>query len=114
MTYQHIHLDYLNTISDGDAATRQMLLEMVSAEVRSSPRLMRKAYQAQHWEEFHSLSHKLKSTLAFVGNAQMTEANRLILSNLEEKNYQANYDQWLSVFDRLTEVVLRELEQELE
>jgi HPt (histidine-containing phosphotransfer) domain-containing protein len=31
--------------------------------------------EAGHWDELRLASHKLKSTLAFVGNEQMTAAN---------------------------------------
>lgn len=112
MTYQHINLDYLDTISGGDDDTKQTILEMVKAEMRSAPSDMRHAYSSQNWEEFHAIAHQLKATLAFVGNQDLTEANQSILSNLEEEKYDESYDQWLSVFDRLGNSVLTELNQE--
>lgn len=113
MTYKHINLDYLNMISDGDDATRQMLLEMVYNELTTVVPAMEQAYQAGNWSEFHGIVHKLKSTLAFAGNPELTLANQNILTNLEEEKFEIDYSPWLSVFQRLSGDVLEELNREI-
>jgi HPt (histidine-containing phosphotransfer) domain-containing protein len=113
MTYKYINLDYLDTISSGDDSTRRMLLEMVQTEMNSVLSQMRQAYRDGNWPEFHHIAHQLKSTLAFIGNPELTLANQSILSHLEDEDYAADYELWLAVFERLSDPVLQELHKEM-
>lgn len=87
---------------------------MVQQELSSAIPDMVRAYEAQQWEDLHEIVHKLKSTLAFVGNPKLTSLNQNMLSQLEQKNYQADYSTWLSEYDHLAEPIQKELIQELE
>ena len=114
MTYQYIHLEYLDTVAGEDQQLRKTLLEMVQQELSSSVPEMALAYDTQNWEELHGIVHKLKSTLAFVGNPELIKINQNILSQLEEKNYSADFASWLSEYSHLSGPVRNELKQELE
>ncbi|PHN03090.1 Hpt domain-containing protein [Flavilitoribacter nigricans] len=113
MTYQYIQLAYLDTIAGDDPQLRQTLLEMVQAELSAAVPEMNQALEDQQWEELHSIVHKLKSTLAFIGNQELTTLNQDMLSCLEERNYEADFGTWLSKYDHLSGPIRKELQQEL-
>jgi HPt (histidine-containing phosphotransfer) domain-containing protein len=114
MTYQYIHLGYLDTVAGEDQQLRRTLLEMVQEELASAVPEMVQAYDSHNWEELHGIVHKLKSTLAFVGNPDLIRINQNILSHLEERNYSADFATWLSEYNHLYGPVRIELKQELE
>lgn len=114
MTYKYIQLAYLDTVAGEDQQLRKTLLEMVQQELSAAVPDMVQAYEAQQWEDLHEIVHKLKSTLAFVGNPKLTSLNQNMLSQLEQKNYQADYSAWLSEYHHLAKPIQQELIQELE
>ena len=75
-TFLHINLEYMDMMSDGDADMKKTMLEMLIDEMPEEFQKMRNAIQANNWAELASVSHKMKSTLAFVGNDEMTSANK--------------------------------------
>lgn len=77
-TFEHLNLDYLNLMTGGDADMQKMMLDILFEELPVELDMLTTHYDAQSWEELKSVSHKLKSTLAFVGNDPMTEANNQI------------------------------------
>ncbi len=84
--YKHINLDYLDVMSDGDDDMKKTMLEMLLVEIPEELQKMRASTAAANWTELSAISHKMKSTLAFVGNKAMTEANKeleLIAKNEE-------------------------------
>jgi len=83
-TYQFINLDYLELMSDGDDSMKKVLLEMLIEELPDEIVKMRSLQQASNWAELSSVSHKMKSTLSYVGNETMTEANKTIEKNTKE------------------------------
>lgn len=113
MTYRFIQLAYLDTISGDDRELRQTLLEMVQHEIQTAIPAMKQAFQLKNWEELQEVSHKLKSTLAFVGNTDLTAANQAILTHLEEERFSFDYETQLAVLLQLLGPVLTELRQEL-
>jgi len=80
-TYQHINLDYLNLMTDGDADMKKTMLEILFDELPKEIDLLSIHYASAAWEDLKSISHKLKSTLSFVGNERMTTANNQIEYN---------------------------------
>ena len=77
-THQHINLDYLSLMSDGDRDMVQTMLEMLLVELPDELGQMKLLHRAGNWADLHRVSHKMKSTLAFVGNEELTAANRQI------------------------------------
>ena len=78
--YEFINLEYMEMMSDGDDSMKKIMLEMLITELPEELQKMTDCIPASTWEEMCSVSHKMKSTLAFVGNNSMTTANREIES----------------------------------
>lgn len=74
----HINLEYLRLMADGDRDMEQTMLEMLITELPEEFEKMKVHLDAKGWEDLGKVSHKMKSTLAFIGNEQMTNANKEI------------------------------------
>ena len=85
ISLRYINLDYLDQMSMGDLDTKKLLLEMLLEELPESIQKLQELYQQKNWKAMHETSHKMKSTLAFVGNREMTRANLHILEGLRAK-----------------------------
>lgn len=81
MAYQYIDLSYLNLMADGDREMKKTMLGMLLEEPAEEMILMQEHAAQQDWQALHQVSHKMKSTLAFVGNEEMTELNKKIETN---------------------------------
>ena len=87
---QVINLEYLKVMAEGDADLEKTMLEMILEELPAEFSSMQELYAKQDWHQLFQVSHKMKSTLAFVGNKEMTEANKALeqctrnQENLEE------------------------------
>ncbi len=77
-TYQFINLEYLELMSDGDNGMKKVLLEMLLEELPVEMDKMKELATASSWAELSEVSHKMKSTLAYVGNDDMTVANKTV------------------------------------
>lgn len=77
-TFNYIQLDYLETMTDGDADMMQTMLEMLIEEIPDEIGKMQTALAAKDWEELFQLSHKMKTTLSFVGNEDMINTNKTL------------------------------------
>ncbi len=78
ISYQHINLEYLETMTGGDAEMMNQMLTMLIDEIPSEIIKMQESVVLKDWEEIFQLSHKLKTTLAFIGNDDMTSLNKTI------------------------------------
>ena len=85
-TYQFINLEYLDLMSDGDNGMKKILLEMLLDELPTEFEKMIVCRDSNSWNDLSEVSHKMKSTLAYVGNNEMTVANKTIeiLSKTEQ------------------------------
>jgi len=77
-TYQFINLEYLELMSDGDDAMKKVLLDMLLEELPQEVEKMKTLVDQSAWNDVSEVSHKMKSTLAYVGNDEMTVANKSI------------------------------------
>ncbi len=75
LAYQHIDLSYLEMMADGDDFMKKTMLDMLLEEMPPELEKLREAYLTQDAEALRAVAHKMKSTLAFVGNPAMSEAN---------------------------------------
>lgn len=73
-----IDLSYLEMMTDGDDSMKKTMLDMLIEELPPELEKLRSAYLSQDFEELSSVAHKMKSTLAFVGNEPMTKANAVL------------------------------------
>jgi HPt (histidine-containing phosphotransfer) domain-containing protein len=71
-----INLDYLRLMADNDDEMIQTMLAMLLEELPAEMDKIRTLCQAGNWPELSRVSHKMKSTLAFVGNEEMANANK--------------------------------------
>ena len=108
--YNHIKLDYLDLMSDGDPDMKKTMLEMLLAELPEEFAKMRSLSDQSNWEELGNVSHKMKSTLAFVGNDEMTNSNKKL--ELLAKN--ASETELISGLIEILESKLKEVMLELE
>lgn len=78
ISFQHINLEYLETMTGGDAEMMNQMLTMLIDEIPTEIVKMQESIALKDWEEIFQLSHKLKTTLAFIGNNDMTSLNKTI------------------------------------
>jgi HPt (histidine-containing phosphotransfer) domain-containing protein len=78
MTYKYINLEYLDTMTGGDAEMKREMLSMLIAEIPDEMSKMQVATAAADWEEVFQISHKFKTTLSFIGNEEMTNTNKTV------------------------------------
>lgn len=110
--YNHIKLDYLDLMSDGDPDMKKTMLEMLLAELPEEFAKMRNLTDQKGWEELGNVSHKMKSTLAFVGNDEMTNSNKkleLLAKNASETDLIPGL---MEILESELEKVIVELEEE--
>lgn len=81
MGYKHIDLSYLDLMADGDRDMKKTMLGMLLEEPAEEMQLMREHAKNEDWEALHQVSHKMKSTLSFVGNEEMVALNKEIETN---------------------------------
>ncbi len=76
--YQHIDLSYMDLMSDGDPDMKKTMLEMLFDEPIAEMHKMKELEEQKDWTELKAVSHKMKSTLSFVGNELLTNTNKKI------------------------------------
>jgi HPt (histidine-containing phosphotransfer) domain-containing protein len=77
-TYNYIQLDYLETMTDGDADMMQTMLEMLITEIPEEIEKMKVCVAAKDWQELFQVSHKMKTTFSFVGNEAIINTNKTL------------------------------------
>ena len=108
--FHYISLDYIDKMSGGDEETKKLLLDMLINELPQAVLEMKQLFAAKKWELLRNASHKMKSTLAFVGNDQMTRANRKILETLSSSGNGNSLHQEMKTLEMLGPKVLTELQ----
>lgn len=83
--YKHINLEYLELMSDGDVDMKGILLDMLLTEPGGEFEKMQKLAAEKNWDELKQVSHKMKSTLPYVGFEELTETNKKIDKMLWER-----------------------------
>jgi PAS domain S-box-containing protein len=72
----YIDLSYMELMSDGDVEIKKLMLELLFDEPLEEFKKMKQFFSVQDWTGLKAVSHKMKSTLAFVGNAELTDKNK--------------------------------------
>jgi len=109
MSYQHINLDYLNLMSDGDDDMKKVMIEMLLEEVPGEVDKMNTFHQEANWKQLREVSHKLKSTLAFIGNDTLTNTNQQVEDIAKEANGVEKLPELLNTISSLYPAALAEL-----
>lgn len=111
--YSYINLDYLELMSDGDVDMKKVMLEMLLEELPVEVQKLADLSEAKDMDNLSAVSHKLKSTLAFVGNEILDHTNKAIekIAKGEGEN-PLELTSMTSNMSKYCELVLRELRQE--
>lgn len=83
--YKYINLNYLELMSDGDAQMKSILLDMLLTEPVGEFEKMQSLSAQKNWDELKQVSHKMKSTLPYIGFEELTETNKRIDKTLWER-----------------------------
>ena len=110
--YTFINLEYMEMMADGDAEMKQVMLNMLLTELPEELEKMLGLLASENWEELGSVSHKMKSTLAFVGNPQMTNANKDIETLAKTSEGTAQISGLMKVMEEVCPKILEELKME--
>jgi HPt (histidine-containing phosphotransfer) domain-containing protein len=111
INYQYIQLDYLETMTDGDSDMMQTMLDMLIIEIPEEMEKMKIALAANDLEELFQLSHKMKTTLSFIGNEDMIEANKKLEHNSRHVENVETIPTLVHILDDLAVKVVEELQQ---
>lgn len=112
--YEFINLEYMEMMSDGDDSMKKIMLEMLITELPDELQKMTNCISSSTWEDMCSISHKMKSTLAFVGNDSMTAANREIESMTKSGSTNVSaVSVHMDMLNKLCPNVLEELKKEM-
>ena len=111
-----INLDYLKLMADGDRDMEKVMLEMLLTELPSEFDKMKSLQHSQDWQELSKVSHKMKSTLAFIGNEEITAANLKVEQLTKQESPPNNEDiicigENMQIFQNLLPEVISELNQ---
>lgn len=107
-----LDLSYLEMMADGDADMKKTMLDMLLEEMPPELEKLRAAFLAGDADQLHQVAHKMKSTLAFVGNGAMTVANEAIESIGKEGCDLQRVGAHLEVLETTAKSVIPALEQE--
>ena len=73
--FHHIDLEYLEKMTEGDRTLERDMLNVLVRELQVEIPKMRTLHAAGAWRQLAEVSHRLKSSLAYAGNAAMTKTN---------------------------------------
>ncbi len=107
----HTNLDYLKLMADGDKEMELTMLEMLLVELPEEFGKMKALHGEEDWEELGKVSHKMKSTLAFIGNEDLTNANARIEILSKNKEDLHTISNMMAQFGDLLPEVLHELNE---
>ncbi len=110
--YKYINLDYLDMMSDGDDSMKKTMLEMLLEELPLEFGKMTELLEQKNWETLSSVSHKMKSTLSFVGNEEMNNANQQIEHVAKSDPSSESLKGLINLLEELCPKVISELEEE--
>ncbi len=110
--YKHIDLSYMDLMADGDADMKKTMLEMLLEELPSEVNKMQVLHQSSDWTTLKAVSHKLKSTLAFVGNETLTESNKSIERIAKDEEGFEELPTLLQTISQQSELAIIELRSE--
>lgn len=73
--FQHINLEYLGQMTEGDRVLEREMLTVLVKELQTEIPKMRGLQAAGHWRELALVSHRLKTSLAYAGSAPLSKIN---------------------------------------
>ncbi len=76
--FKYIDLAYTDQIADGDLEMKKVMIGMLLEDPVDEIQKMTRLTEEGNWDELRKVSHKMKSTLAFVGNTELTNTNKRV------------------------------------
>jgi PAS domain S-box-containing protein len=107
-----IDLSYMELMADGDDDMKKVMLELLFEEPVEEIKMMHTFVQRKDWSSLKNVSHKMKSTLAFVGNDTLTETNKAIEKSAMEETNLDKLPELVLKLDKLYQAALVELKAE--
>jgi len=111
--YAHIDLSYLDLMADGDVQLRRLMLQLLTRELPTDFEKYQSLYEKRDWKELHRISHKMKTTLSFVGNATLTQHNAHIERIVKTRTDLGKLPDLLEQIQQIYPKVLDEIKDEL-
>ncbi len=109
--YQFINLDYLNALLEEDNETKVTMLSILIDELPSEIKRINDAFSVSNYKEIKNASHKLKSTLAFVGNQKMATANKTIEQIAKEEQGFEKLPDLIKIMNDMQPAILEEVKK---
>lgn len=107
-----IDLSYMDLMADGDKDMKKVMLELLFEEPIQDIQSMYEMVRNSDYDAIKKVSHKMKSTLAFVGNNKLTETNKKIESIAKSENNVDQLPDLVETLDKLYQVILIQLKAE--
>ena len=111
--YAHIDLSYLDLMADGDAKLRRIMLKLLSEELPADFKKYHPLYEKRDWKELHRISHRMKTTLSFVGNEELTRLNARIEKIVKTRTDLGQLPDLLEKIQKVYTKALEEIKEEL-
>jgi len=112
--FEYINLDYLNSLIGDDLETKSTMLSMLLDEIPEEIQKINDAHQANDIPTLKNAAHKLKSTLAFIANDQMTTANKAIEQIAKNNEGLEKLPELITVMNELQPFVLKDVKAAIE
>jgi len=107
-----LDLSYLELMADGDDFMKKTMIDMLIEEMPPELEKLRNALLEQDANAMHQVAHKMKSTLAFIGNPVMTDAISICEKiGMENQNLQ-RAGAYIETLEAQTKLVMPLLNQE--
>lgn len=107
-----IDLSYMDLMADGDKDMKKIMLELLFEEPVQEIQSMYQMIKDNDLGGINRVSHKMKSTLAFVGNDTLTETNKKIEQIVKSEDNIENLPNLVRTLDKLYQAVLVQLKAE--
>jgi CheY-like chemotaxis protein/HPt (histidine-containing phosphotransfer) domain-containing protein len=110
--YKYIDLGYMELMSDGDIEMKATMLSLLFEDPVLEMDKMAVLAEEGDWDELKKVSHKMKSTLSFVGNEQLTALNKDIEQSALSKENTEEIPNLIAQLKELFSKALVELKRE--
>ncbi len=85
--FKHLNLTYLESLIGDDDDTKMVIFSTLLEEVPEEIAKMEELIEKEDWHTLHEVSHKFKSTLGYIGNDTIFDANQeMMMSARNMKN----------------------------
>ncbi len=111
---KHIDLTYLRTVSKGNVAFEQKMLDTFINQAIVDLGNLKKALANKDWEELYMIAHKMKPSLHFVGLDQYIGDILSIELYAKQKSDNDQLKEHVSTISNVIELAVEESKEELE